>query len=490
MSSYDPLRAHSTRRGFASKPAVSGPISVGAIRSENEEWLGKEAKGSRESSHAARRQATAHRYVQALMAWLVLQVFFNDIGGLVTLKVGVNLRPDRLFLPVVFVAFIVHRGVTGFRPKLNSVEICLLALFGWAFVSMWIAGTIHHPRNRHLATLVNLTALPAIVYWQARRTVLSRDDIDTILRTLLLLGLYLSATAAAEHFRWDQLVFPKYIMDPGVGIHWGRARGPFGNAAVLGGVLSIAYVTTLYFSDIHNLRWRAWPFFAAVAVAVYFTYTRSSWLTLGVSLGLLVVVSPGAMRRHGVALAALALVVFVSGPLSKLSLQQGTLFTKRQGPVEDRENIMRASIAMIRDRPLLGFGYGTFETANDRYFDRAGRRSNGEGNHNALAGILVELGLLGGVPYVWTFASTFRRSWRLSRDPAADAEWRKFGAMSLAVLAGYCVGVQFFDPRFFALLNCLVFLLFGVAAGVVERLPAATTRSLGASQPRRRGLRT
>jgi O-antigen ligase len=394
-------------------------------------------------------------------------VFFNDVGKLFNIDIGINLRPDRVWLAVLIVLFAIDRHRV--RVRVHAVEWLLMVLLLWGFASLVIAGTIYHPHNRHLATLVNLAGIPLLVFWIARRANLSHRDVGVILRILIGLGFYLGLTAAAEHYQLSALVFPSYILDESIGIHVGRARGPFGNAAVMGGVLSVIYLITLFY--ITNIR-ASIPMLllmALMAVGVYFTYTRSAWLTFIVSvtsLGLF----RGKLRTHAAIVGTLVLLVFMSGVFSKLSFGEGTLFTKRQGPVEDRENLMRASIAMIKDRPLFGFGYGTFETANDHYFDRVGKRSDGEGNHNAFAGLVVELGLIGSWPYIMVWWFLFRIGWRLAWLKNHGNEfWVQFGTLTTAVLAGYVINIQFFDPRFFGFMNCLIFLLFGLASAAQER---------------------
>ena len=51
-----------------------------------------------------------------------------------------------------------------------------------------------------------------------------------LLGTLVAIGAYLSLTAVAEKLGITGLEVPGYISDPTVGIHFGRARGPFVDA--------------------------------------------------------------------------------------------------------------------------------------------------------------------------------------------------------------------------------------------------------------------
>jgi O-antigen ligase len=396
-------------------------------------------------------------------------VFFNDLGRLASVNVGVNLRPDRLIFPVVLIMFAIRRRRHGVPVHVHPSEWCMLLLFAWGMASLVIAGTIYHPYNRHLSTLINLVGMPLVTLWLVRRSNLSERHVAVVFRFLIGLGVYFAVTAICEHYRLTALVFPKYILDPHVGIHAERSRGPFGNAAVMGGVLAIVYVVTLFY--VTNIR-AALPLralLALTAVAIYFTYTRSAWLTFFASLAVLGLFG-GGMRRHCATIVLAIFVVFLSGGASKFSLEEGTLFTKRQGPVQDRENIMQASIAMIKEKPLLGYGYGTFLANDEDYFDQESKRSKDEGNHNAFTGLVVELGLLGGIPYTLAWWFLLVPAWRLIRRPdAVNVFWSQIGALTLSVLVGYLVGIQFFDPRFFGFMNCLTFFLAGLSCMADDR---------------------
>ena len=50
------------------------------------------------------------------------------------------------------------------------------------------------------------------------------------------MGFYLGLTGIFEYLQLKQFVFPSYIMNPWIGVHWGRARGPFMNSGINGAV--------------------------------------------------------------------------------------------------------------------------------------------------------------------------------------------------------------------------------------------------------------
>lgn len=437
-------------------------------------WVPCKAEDAGPDAAVSEKRRFGNGLAWAIACWFFLLVWFNDVGNLFSIRLLVSLRPDRLFLPIVFVMYALRRRNNPARIRTHPVEWCMLSLLVWGFLSLLIFGGIHHPENRHLSTLISLVGLPLFIFWCTRRSGFSRNEIGVIFGALVAMAGYLALTALFEHYEIRPLVFPRYILDPSIGIHSDRARGPFGNAAVMGGVLAVLFLTTLFYAN--NVR-RAWPLgllLGAIGIGIYFTYTRSAWASFAVSC-LTLAVFQKRLRRQVLVASLAAALILVSGVASKFSIGEGTLFSKRQSTVEDRANIMRASLAMIKERPFLGFGYGSFQASNYKYFDNAGLISAEEGNHNAFSGLMVELGLLGLLPYLATWLFLLRDSWRLARDSRMSNPFSAdVGALAFAVLAGYIAGAQFFDPRFFAFLNCLVFFLAALACTPRAQSAAST----------------
>ena len=107
-----------------------------------------------------------------------------------------------------------------------------------------------------------------------------------------------------------------------------------------------------------------------------------------------------------------------------------------------RMTVTRDCWRMIKERPILGFGLGTFPTA---YPPFQSFFTNGFVNeaHNDYAQLLVEMGLLGGLVLVWFLFLLFQAAWNKLRSG-------KLGVNGGAALAGIlgCIGIlvhSFFD---------------------------------------------
>ena len=107
-----------------------------------------------------------------------------------------------------------------------------------------------------------------------------------------------------------------------------------------------------------------------------------------------------------------------------------------------RVTVTRDCWRMMQERPILGFGLGTFPTA---YPPFQSFYSNGFVNeaHNDYAQLLVEMGLLGGLALAWFLFALFRAAWSKLRSGKLGVN----GGVALAGILG-CIGIlahSFFD---------------------------------------------
>jgi putative inorganic carbon (hco3(-)) transporter len=170
------------------------------------------------------------------------------------------------------------------------------------------------------------------------------------------------------------LVFPRYIENPGIGIHFGRARGPFVEAAANGLALIICGVA----ATIALVRWRNKLLPLAVlllcAAGAVFTLTRQIWLAAVVAT-VVAMLSRRELRILLVPAAALAamsvfaLFAFVPGFSGKAHSRADD-----ERPVWDRLNSNDAAERMILARPITGFGWATFGVKGLQFYRQAADR--------------------------------------------------------------------------------------------------------------------
>src|SRR5919108_231279 len=137
-----------------------------------------------------------------------------------------------------------------------------------------------------------------------------------------------------------------------------------------------------------------------------------------------------------------------------------------QRSVSERRNVNAAALAMVGERPLLGFGWSTFRERNDEYFpllddvpQTAERRL---GVHNVLLTFATELGLIGATLFALGFLVAVGRA-VCSRGPPELRPWR----IGLLAIALFWLVVGMFAPLGQVLPTFIPWLWAGIVLGPV-----------------------
>jgi O-antigen ligase len=285
---------------------------------------------------------------------------------------------------------------------------------------------------------------------------------------------YLSFTAIMSLAGIDALIFPRYILDEGLGIHADRARGPFLQAVANGVTLNLLGLIAL--DSLRRKRLRgvlAVIFLIAVPLALLATKTRAVWLSFAVSV--LILFCTSSSRRLRRVCLGLALVVSM-GVLAIFSLGNiSSSFDARleeRSPVEFRMAVYRAGWEMFLDKPIGGWG------AENMQPELARRISDFHQEafffHNTYLEIAVEHGVLGLTLYVWMVVALFR----LGRKPRAAALSQHgdfldgpFRSMWPVLLGVYLLNASFVVMNY-QFVNGLLFTIAGMLAAQNNRAEA------------------
>jgi putative inorganic carbon (HCO3(-)) transporter len=410
-----------------------------------------------------------------LCLWFVALLFFNEKTNL-TFPLLFKIRPERLLFAWLLLHVILsNRAKYLENRKRATVEVLMVCFFGFLFVSCLLSGAT--PLYYHLSTVFSFIGFPMFTFWLCRRLPVTKSNVTRLVHVMIAIGGYLGLCGVCEHYNWHLPIYPEYIFDPSVGIHFGRSRGPFVQAAAFGGVLCLIAMMTIWsIKFTKNVREKVAKamLLGLMIASIYLCDTRAVWLDFGLSVLILAVIRNGT-QRYAYTAVLLVLAVFVSGAFSKFSLYEQTLFTRRDEAAYSRVVLADASINMIKQRPLLGVGYGTFVVEVTDFIDPEFRDAlRGEGNHNTIVGLLAEVGIIGTLPFVLMllgFLLQGVRCWRLSRNQSQPA--RDFAVAAVAILLGLLLLAQFGDQRFYSLFNSLLFAIFGVVFAWTEDLQSS-----------------
>ena len=397
--------------------------------------------------------------------------FWQSSGGPVPLTI------DRLAIVFLAGVYVVQRAIGITDPKpLALADKLLLAFLTVLTVSCFTHQWQNLPPGEvppvwHLMTGY---LFPAFIYWVARQSRLGSRQIGLAHGMLAFFGIYLAATGLLEAAHQWAFVFPRYIADPKVGLHFGRARGPMVQAVSYGLCLGVTMLAGFVWRDRWNRLGQLF-WFAVVPLqltAIYFSYTRSIWI--GTSLAIFVVLwltLRGVWRTLIVGGLAMAMLLAAAMNVDKLTdLQREGSATEAADSATMRESFAYVSWQMFWDRPIWGWGFGHFYEQklpylSDRRTPLKLEEIRDYIHHNTYLSLLTETGVIGLGLFLAVLACWIRVGWKLTRD--CEPPWvRAHGVLLLGALTTYGTQMMFHELSYTAIDNSLVFILAGLANGL------------------------
>lgn len=401
-----------------------------------------------------------------------------------TAHVGVPLTIDRLLLVGLGLLGMWHwRGGRLRSGVMTGYDWLLVATVGYFTLRCALTGAppTEGASVKPFWKLVAAYWVPAAVYFTARVAPRTERTWRTALGIFALLGLFLSITAFAEITKQWWAVFPRYIGNPELGTHFGRARGPALNSASLGVYLTICF-------------WAAWMLvprssrpmqvalagaLAAMVGAVFFTYTRSTWMGLAGGLALIPLwqlpVRWRAPAALGIVMCGVVAVVMLGSAVTDLNRKDTDASAEHS--VYQRASFVYVSMRMFRDAPTFGCGLGRFYDLKLPYLVDRSQHLELESlraldHHNTVLGILVETGFVGCSLYVALLGAWVRASWKLARD-ATRPDWQRGqGLFGLATMITYLASALFHDLTLSPTEHWLLFISAGLSVGLLAESPA------------------
>ncbi|MEX0612217.1 MAG: WecB/TagA/CpsF family glycosyltransferase, partial [Pirellulales bacterium] len=327
--------------------------------------------------------------------------------------------------------------------------------------------------------LVTSFVIPAMLFFIVRQIRVTRSDWSWLLVALVLLGTYLAATGMLEVAGKWALVFPRYIADPYLGTHFGRARGPELNAVSLGLYLTASFWCAWTLMKQAGRRWQQLALFATLplmAGGVYVTYTRSTWIGLAASaLTIAAVAIPRRWRLPALGAAGLAGLLLVALSWSHLvGLKREGTTAESNHSVDQRTSFAYVSWQMFRDHPLLGVGFGRFYDRKLPYLSDRSQDFELDSlrplhHHNTLLSVLTETGLVGLAAFIAVLAVWTGNAWCLAEQTNVSPWIRAHAALMLALVANYLCSALFHDLTHLSSQHLLLFAFAGLTVNLRQQ---------------------
>ena len=233
---------------------------------------------------------------------------------------------------------------------------------------------------------------------------------------------YLSFTAIAFLIGAHWLIFPRFILDPSLGFHAERARGPLLQAVANGVSLNMLGLLALHAYQRRSLRGaRVAVLLASLPIAILATMTRAVWLSFAGTVLVMIFLSRNRMLRRACIASVIVSVVCLAVVLSSSELG-GTLSDRleERGPVDYRAAVYVGGWEMFLQRPWMGWGFHQMPSELPRHV--SGYSEKILYPHNTYLELLVEHGLVGMALYLWLM----REMWRLGRGAVPEREKHGF----------------------------------------------------------------
>ena len=400
----------------------------------------------------------------------------------------IPLTADRLLWGALLVQYVIWWRMGLADPKKpGRAELVLLA-----FLAVLVLNTFAHDWRadncRPVARLLFNYLMPLGIYWVARQAAISERALVWMFVCLAGFGAYLALTAVAEvnHLWWA--VFPKYIASPDFHEFFGRARGPLLNPIGNGLLLGTCLIGVLSLWSRANRAGKAGLLLLAllICLGVYCTLTRSVWLGAGAGLLVYFALTLPRTWRSPILIGSLILVTLVGITQWErlLAFKRDQALSARDvaESVKLRPILARVAWNMFLDRPLVGCGFGQYQTASVKYLaDRSTtlplEKARPFRQHNVLLSLLTETGLIGAGLFLLLLLLWTRDAWLTLRSPLAPAWVRPQAVLFLSLLANYAANGMFHDMSVITMANMVLFFMAGVTSGARPRAEVTTVGS-------------
>ena len=254
----------------------------------------------------------------AFMAWLFFLLFRYGLWGYNSGKLRLLLLPDiqaerLMWMSICSIFFF---GFTTRKMKfdigITRIEATMAVLIIYILSSMVVAGTFYVEGHGIIMNyILSGYLIPFSSFFLSKYIVNDEQKIRKIFIFFSIIGFYLGITGIFEYFRLDFLVFPGYIMNRHIGIHWGRARGPLLEAVGNGLNLGMCFFITLHLLLHTNRKWIKIFYSISIAsmlITILFTFTRNVWLGFAFGSLLMPILLPRVRKIF--IISSLALLIF------------------------------------------------------------------------------------------------------------------------------------------------------------------------------------
>lgn len=411
--------------------------------------------------------------VAVVFGWLVLAPFLQEPAR--ASNVGHQLQYVLYELPPLL--FLVWawwlRGHRRVEVRASAPDVLPFLLFAFAVAGVLLSSQPAGDTFTRLHDVFWNVGLGVLVYYLLAFAPLGRAEVETITLGVLAATTFAALVAIAQYAAGFSIWGSAASVGSGATTAAGTlnnqgvasAVGTLGNPAVLGtvaGVGSVFAVSLLTWGG--PVRWRRLASLSlpVTLTAVVLSFERTP-IIVTVVLILAVVVSRRRLRLRALVMVALlgaAAAIMIPRLATAPAYQQRA--TNAAG-VDVRLRVFRRSLQLAQVSPVLGNGYGTYDTVSREKTLATSTTDSGDvtgvTSHNTLLTMLVEVGLTGIAlllaHWLWVIAGAVRALRRKLMPPWLAAAW-------LSGLAAVGMNAMAIDVRFFSFVCVVPWICLGL----------------------------
>lgn len=313
-----------------------------------------------------------------------------------------------------------------------------------AFALVVVLGPVLTPAFDDAVVGIGKYAVMFLTYWLVANLAVHRRGIAVTAASVVIAATIAACLALVERFmpgvqlEFEGVGLGAHVDNESLGVAIKRVTGGIGDANWFSYTMATALPLTLYWFRISKGVWLRTAVVAAALLqltGVVLSYTRTPLVGLaGAALFLL-----WTRRISWVPAVAVAVFGAISAPMWMPAGFLDRFFSAqyvKEGSTPVRREIFSMAIDLVRERPLLGFGYQQFgpqfiersTTEMGWEWDRRDRTGEEPANllraHNLYLDVWVQHGLLGLIPLMLAYGWLLRELWQvaLSAPNPKDAE--------------------------------------------------------------------
>lgn len=323
--------------------------------------------------------------------------------------------------------------------------------------------------------------IPVLMYVVGRYLRPNPQEIKWMMMAFAGLGVYLSLTAACECFGVHGIVFPRFIVNPGIQEFYGRGRGPLLNPSGNGILITLGFICSLILAKDFQY-WNRLLLIAVVgvyALGIYSTLTRCVWLGgMGCLAMFAWIYLPTRIKWTGAIFG-----LMIAACLAPVVLPHINRFKRDKNvSVEDMAESakLRPMLAMIgweiiKDYPLRGVGMGHYleysvDYAQNRNIDLPLDLADKYVQHNIILSILIDHGAIGLVLFLMMVGKWCHTSWQIWTYRLAPREAKYIVLIAAGFGIGYIANGMFQDVLIIPIVGSLLFFQAGLLRGIKANL--------------------